>query len=220
MMNINKSLSEVYIKQLEEILQDYPGIVVADYPVERVLELITRSRAAIERIVPQSSPYFKQSEDVLKAHHHVLALQAIIGVVRSLRHDISKDYLENFTELIHGELFADFLEMSKHLLDEGYKDAAAVIAGSALEAHLKQLCEKNGIETEYEREGNMRSKKADLLNSELAKAEVYSKQDQKSVTAWLDLRNDAAHGNYTNYANEQVSIMIMGVRDFITRNPA
>ncbi|HML96707.1 MAG TPA: hypothetical protein PKC29_14890 [Thermodesulfobacteriota bacterium] len=219
-MNIDKNLSAVFIKQLEEILHDYQQIVDSDYPVEGVLELTTRSRAAIERIVPQSSPYFKQSEDMLKTQHHVLALQAIIGVVRSLRHDISKGYLQNFTELIHGVLFVDFLEMSHHLLKEGYKDAAAVIAGSSLEAHLRQLCVRNGIDTEYEREGDVRPKKADALNAELGKAKIYSILDQKSVTAWLDLRNDAAHGHYDKYVIEQVSLMISGIRDFILRNPA
>ncbi len=38
--------------------------------------------------------------------------------------------------------------MAEHLLDEGYKDAATVIAGSSLEPHLRQLCQKSGIPTE------------------------------------------------------------------------
>ena len=41
-----------------------------------------------------------------------------------------------------------------------------------------------------------------------------------TVTAWLDLRNKAAHGNYSEYNDNQVKQMIMGVRDFIIRNPA
>jgi hypothetical protein len=46
------------------------------------------------------------------------------------------------------------------------------------------------------------------------------KMDQKNVTAWLDLRNKAAHGHYEQYQKEQVALLISGVRDFITRNPA
>ena len=48
-------------------------------------------------------------------------------------------------------------------------------------------------------QGNLRPKKTDRMNSELTKAEAYSKLDQKSVTAWLDLRNKAAHGKYDEY---------------------
>jgi hypothetical protein len=46
------------------------------------------------------------------------------------------------------------------------------------------------------------------------------KNDQKQVTAWAGLRNDAAHGNYGNYTDEQVKLMVAGIRDFISRNPA
>jgi hypothetical protein len=139
------------------------------------------------------------------------------GVVRALRSDIEAGYLQSHTELIHGELFADLPEMSQHLHDHGYKDPAAVIAGSSLEAHLRQLCQKSGIDPETE---VGKPKNADLLNAELTKANVYSKGDQKSITAWLDLRNKAAHGHYDQYEPGQVGLLISGVRDFITRNPA
>ena len=58
------------------------------------------------------------------------------------------------------------------------------------------------------------------LNSELAAKDVYSKLDQKSVTAWLDLRNKAAHGHYADYTTEQVSLLLQSVRNFIARLPA
>jgi hypothetical protein len=40
------------------------------------------------------------------------------------------------------------------------------------------------------------------------------------VTAWLDLRNKAAHGQYADYTKEQVALTLQGVRDFISRHPA
>ena len=63
-------------------------------------------------------------------------------------------------------------------------------------------------------------RKPGRMNSELTKAEAYSKLDQKSVTAWLDLRNKAAHGKYDEYDLKQVALLNQGVRDFISRNPA
>lgn len=111
--------------------------------------------------------------------------------------------------------------MASYLCGTNYKDAAAVIAGSTLEAHIRQLCIKSGIPIEITTSsGDLKPKKADLMNSELAKANVYSKVDQKNVTAWLGLRNDAAHGNYNAYTKEQVALMIDNIRNFITRNPA
>lgn len=60
-------------------------------------------------------------------------------------------------------------------------------------------------------------RKADTLNADLAKAGKYTKLDQKQITAWLDLRNKAAHGKYSEYTNEQVVLMLAGVRDFVSR---
>jgi hypothetical protein len=108
------------------------------------------------------------------------------------------------------------MEMAEHLLDQGYKDPAAVITGSVLEEHLRKLCDKHGIIVSQ----GGKPKKADALNAELAGANVYSKLDQKNVTAWLDLRNKAAHGKYGEYTKDQVALLIQSVRDFITRNPA
>jgi hypothetical protein len=55
------------------------------------------------------------------------------------------------------------------------------------------------------------------LNADLAKAGKYDKGDQKQVTAWLDLRNKAAHGKYTEYTKERVDLMLDGVRNFVSR---
>jgi hypothetical protein len=120
-------------------------------------------------------------------------------------------------ELIHADTFSDLLEMAKYLLDEGYKDPAAVIAGSTLEGHLRALCAKHEIATGSPNGG---PKKANLLSEELVKVEAYPNSDGKAVTAWLALRNDAAHGHYDKYQAAQVGLLIDGVRDFIRRVPA
>ena len=99
--------------------------------------------------------------------------------------------------------------------------AAAVIAGSSLEGHLRQLAKRWGVPVERTTPtGDLEPKKADAVNAELVKANAYSRLDQKNVTAWLDLRNKAAHGHYTEYQKEQVALMIDAIRDFITRCPA
>ena len=42
----------------------------------------------------------------------------------------------------------------------------------------------------------------------------------KNITAWLDLRNSAAHGDYAAYTKEQVKLLIASVQNFIIRYPA
>jgi uncharacterized protein YutE (UPF0331/DUF86 family) len=103
--------------------------------------------------------------------------------------------------------------MAEHLLQQGYKDPSAVLIGSVLEEHLRALCDGRGIPTVV----GGKPKKADSMNAELAGVGVYNKLDQKNLTAWLDLRNKAAHGHYGEYSSEQVGNMLRGVQDFMTR---
>ena len=185
-------------------------------------ELTTSGRAAIDRIAGRNSVYFRHAEEIVASSAWIQnKMLSILGVVESLRAGVEAGYINSITELIHGELFGDFLEMARYLLDEDYKDPSAVVAGAALEAHLRQLCVKNGIAT-YVVSGSAGShpKKADAMNAELAKVPAYSGLDQKSVTAWLGLRNKAAHGEFSEYSKGQVALMVTGIQDFITRNPA
>jgi hypothetical protein len=144
--------------------------------------------------------------------------KAIIEVVKE---EILAGWLTSTRGLIAASVFSDFLEMAQHLWEEHYKDAAAVIAGSSLEAHLKRLCEANGIDIEAKNsKGDLVPKKADALNADLARVDVYDKTEQKQVTAWLGVRNNAAHGEYTKVVHEAVGAMIHGIRMFIGRHPA
>ena len=109
------------------------------------------------------------------------------------------------------------LERAQHLLDKGDQDLAAVMAGIVLEEYLRQLCHKHGIPTEITKQDRPHPKKADTLNADLAKKEVYNKLDQKYVTAWLDLRNKAAHGKNQEYTKDQVSQMLQSLSEFLAR---
>jgi hypothetical protein len=92
-----------------------------------------------------------------------------------------------------------------------------VLTGSVLEEHLRKLCDRHQVPVDAP-DGVPR--KVETLNAALVKAGAYGKLDQKSVTAWMGLRNDAAHGHYERYTQEQVALMLEGVRNFLTRHPA
>ena len=222
------SLSEQFLTQLDEILGEFRDLAaqaqyedMSNLPEERLVRFLTRAKACIRRVAGDPSPYMEQCDESLQEKVFLgFKARYLAGIVDSLREDVAAGYLRSHAELIHGELFADFLEMGEHLLNEGYKDPAAVIAGSSLEAHLRQLCAKTGIATETTTPAGVTPHKADRLNADLVKAGTYTKLDQKNVTAWLDLRNKAAHGHYGEYEGAQVSLLIAGVRDFMTRVPA
>lgn len=170
----------------------------------------------IERVYGKEHPHF--TEFLRQASDRELRdVQNGIAILKTIHTEISGGWLFTIKGLITAEIFADFIEMASHLLENGYKDAAAVMTGSVLEEHLRQLCLKNEIAIEEEKDERVVSKKADRLNADLAKKDVYSKLDQKQITAWLDLRNKAAHGKYEEYNSEQVKQLISGILEFMTR---
>lgn len=81
----------------------------------------------------------------------------------------------------------------------------------------RERVQKNAIDLKLT---DGKAKRPEMMNEDLGRAEVYDKLDQKSVTAWLDLRNKAAHGRYSEYTSEPVGVFIQSVCDFIARCPA
>ena len=170
----------------------------------------------IDRTYGSGHPHQEQFQKSCRGHYRSNA-EAAIAILEAIAEEIAGGWLSSIKSLISAELFADFLEMSKHLLESGYKDPAAVMTGSVLEEHLRQLCNKHSVQFEDEKDGKQIARKADRLNAELAKINAYSKLDQKLVTAWLDLRNNAAHGKYEAFPAEQVTQMLAGVTEFMAR---
>lgn len=190
---------------------------LSDLPKEDRQSLVTRAIAAVRRISGNGSSYSTEIQRIVKdepaLHEHT---SSIIGIVKALRDDIGAGYIQTLIELVHAEVFSDFLEMATYLAESGYKDAAAVVSGSTLESHLRELCVKHSVPADF----NGRPKKADQMNADLARIGVYSALDQKNVTAWLGLRNKAAHGDYGAYTADQVTLLISAVREFLARTPA
>jgi len=174
------------------------------------------SLSLIERIYKKDSPFFQEFDKSTNNSHPENAKSGI-EILKAIKGEIEGGWIFTLRGIVSSDIFADFLEASEHLLQEGYKDAAAVMIGGVLEQNLRELCLKNGIGTTESRKGVPVAKKADRLNQDLAKADIYGKLDQKNVTAWLGLRNNAAHANYGEYTKEQVDLMLENVSNFLAR---
>ena len=220
-----RKMAQISDDQLATVVQQYEAALAQSkhddasdvLGLDEVANLRTRCIAGIVRLSGTDSIYHKTARDIVdRKDHEWNFLKREVGVAKALLHDIENGYLKTLEEMIHGDVFSDYLEMADHLLEHKFKDAAAVLVGSTLEVHIKMLCGKHGIDALR----NGRPRTADQLNAELAKLGAYSKLDQKSVTAWFGLRNNAAHGHYSAYTGDQVRLLLASVRDFITRHPA
>lgn len=195
----------------------------SDYDVEYVDGALMKGfRVAvlsfIDRVYGREHPHFTEFQGSTD-DDYLRHAESGLAIIRIIRDEIAGGWLFTVRGLVAAEVFADFLEMAEHLLESGYKDPAAVMGGSVLEEHLRQLCNKHAIAIDEEKNGKQVPKRADRLNADLAAATAYSKLDQKQITAWLDLRNSAAHGKYNAYTDEQVGQLLAGVTNFMARVP-
>ena len=187
------------------------------YNLFTVALLIINCYSFILDLFGNSHPYYTTFKEVTRPYY-ASSVESGIQIIENIKAEIENGWLTSVKNIVSAEIFTDFLEMAEHLLDNDYKDAAAVMIGSVLEEHIRQLCLKNSIEISFEKDDKVVPLKADRLNNELAKAGNYNKLDQKNVTANLDLRNKAAHGHYTGYDKQQVKLMLDSVFNFITRH--
>lgn len=178
--------------------------------------LANRLEAALDRLAPAGSTYARAVDSARTGpwHRKINTLREIAG---ALREDIAAGWLTSVIELAHVDTYAGYLEMAEGLSGQGYKDAAAVIAGTSLEVHMKALATKHSISLQLP---SGAPKKMDAVNAELKAAGVYNALEHKQVTAWLAIRNSAAHGDYGDYDDAAVKAMVEGVGGFAGKYPA
>jgi hypothetical protein len=199
-------------------LRDFQGTSDENSWVDEVLgsRFRTAGLTLLYNMFTEHSPVFKDFNEWTGKNTRSFHRRAL-GTIEAVRENVVNGWLIKTRALIAADIFSNILEMAGYLLAEGYKDPAAVMIGASLEGHLRNLADRNSIPTT---QGSAKPKKADMLNADLKAAGVYELGDQKQVTAWLDLRNNAAHGHTTLYTKEQVELMLQGVQNFIVRVPA
>lgn len=130
----------------------------------------------------------------------------IIGILTGALSDLEDGYLVSQEYLVAGEVFDSVLAQAKHLTEKGFKDPAAVLARVVVEDTLKRLSRTEGLDD---------SIKASRMNGELKRKGRFPQPLWRQVEVWLDIGNDAAHGKFENYTEEQVHQMIEGVKRFL-----
>lgn len=207
-----KQLNELFDKVEEFLKKVKDSESQGDFHAE---VLANRIEAAITRLSVKGSIY---REQLRRGSGYSFQKRLIhnLQVLITLREDLRAGWTETVVELVHADTYSDYLEMAEALLAKGYKDAAAVITGTSLEVHVRALCVKNGVTTAVAG----KPKKATTMNADLKKAGVYDGLQEKEVTAWMGLRNSAAHGDYGDYDHGKVRRFLDGVHAFMKQHPA
>jgi hypothetical protein len=97
--------------------------------------LSTRALAAIDRAAPPGSAYLTQAKLVTEheSSSDLWKAEQLVAIVEALRDDYREGAMQTVEELVHADLFGDFLDLAVELSTKGFLGPAAVVAGSVLE---------------------------------------------------------------------------------------
>ena len=210
-------ISEIYRKLIAEgaaILeavgwdgQEYPG----DYPDdESFFQFRTEAMNLVRRSCGDRSDHYRAIQGLAADKTYgdnSFIMPRYLGVVRAAQRDFDSGLLFDIRSLIAAELLGDFLEQAGQLLREGYHVPAASLAGAVLEDSLRKLSTAKGIAVPD-------VTKIDVLNAELARAQVYDKLVQKRIIALADIRNNADHGHFDKFKKEDVEDFVKWLQRF------
>jgi hypothetical protein len=138
-------------------------------------------------------------------HGELSSFRTLYAVFSSAKEDYEGGYIFTLRGLVKAEVLSDALQQADELLTSGYKDPACVLVGVSLEIAVKELASRHTVPIA----------KFEKMNADLCKAGAYNIAKQKQLTAWADLRNKAAHGDWGAYSAEDVRDMHGGVLRFL-----
>ncbi len=215
--------TEVIDKRFQEVLElgsrvlltrrsAPPGVVgQARVDAQQAQQWAASAAQLLVDVVGKDSEYVDQFRKGFEVPGFISDMTRGFAVVQAAWNDYSKGYLVRVKTLIEAELFDELLEQAGYLLEQGYYQAAAVLAGGVLEDSLRKLCDRKGVV--------LPSKpKIDQMNADLARSGTYNVLVQKRITWLADLRNKAAHGQWTEFSSTDVGDMLRQVREFVTDN--
>ena len=168
------------------------------------------SLSFLKNVFGENSTHFQGFQESCKHAFHSDALQGQ-SILKAAKEDLEGGYLKRLETLVSADIFTDLLEMADHLVEQGYKDPAASLIGAVLEDGLKQIARNHDIKVKSRED-------IGALNSRLADVQIYNRLMQKRIQVWNDIRNNADHGNFSEYNLDLVKEMLNGVRDFLSQN--
>ena len=185
----------------------FPGDRVDD---ELLLNWQTKARHLLSQACGQESVHFIAFAEYEKPQAYVTnyeKLKQLKAIFLAAKEDFEGGYLTTVRQMIQAEVYDSELDQARGLLDGGYLTAAAVIAGVVLETAMRDMCARAGIAP-----GSLNK-----MNADLTKANIYNLLVQKRITALADIRNNAAHGNPSQFQHTDVADMISYIEGFLSQ---
>src|SRR6266508_2809063 len=187
------------------------GSYIQDADTIQVVVWLTKARNILEVALGSQGPHLRHFDNVMPDGGianatHAYRIYPFVGVLSAALSDLENGYLTGQEFFIAIEVFDTILEQAKYLVQNNYKDPAAVLARVVLEDAMKRIARTQGI-------GEIQ--KASVINDELKKNGRFSQPQWRFIQGWLDIGNAAAHGKFDQYTQEDVVKMIDDVERFL-----
>ena len=182
-------------------------------------EWATEAQTALYSVLPESHPVREQWARVLKdprARFIAEVMEKLLGIFAAADTLIRENRISSLIDGIWIEAESNLLDQATVLVEADYRAAAAVIAGGALETHLRHYVGNHCVATNGE--GSISKYNGAVGQARKANPGLYSTNDGKLVEGWGGLRNEAAHapGAFAQ-TKEEIKRMIDGIREFIAQ---
>jgi hypothetical protein len=209
------------IAEGRNILESASGTDAGDKKpdAEKLFEWRTKAATLLVRVIPKSHVHREAAESLAKLPVSSEALQEAVSMLRGIKDDLDKGFLDDLSACIEAEIATDYMGQAEHLLAEGHRGKfdhvpAAVLAGAVLEKALHTLCGQQQPPIPLKGPKGEFKSLTPLIN-DLKKAGVFNEAKAKQLQAWAALRNLAAHGEFGQFKRGEVEHMITGINGFL-----
>lgn len=131
-----------------------------------------------------------------------------LGILRAAQTELGFGALPGIETLFSAEIFADFLAMAEHLLDQKYFAVVPSLVGAVLEDGLRKIAKRKGLTVKVD-------DSIAGLNGRLFDVKTYSPLVRRKIEVWNSIRNNADHGKFEENPEQDVGQMLDGVRGFL-----
>ena len=201
-----------------EVSSRDPDYHVVDY--DAYVRWVTKAGTLMGQLLGEGHPQRGIVAEFQGASKPLLSsLRKLIARLEATRDDFSNGFLDDLALQVEANIASDYMAQAEHLLAEGRTGhwdhvPAAVLAGAVLEKSLRALCGEQVPPVATTNPNGKPIRLAGLVDG-LKKAQVFNEAKAKQLRAWADIRNHAAHGEFTEFDRSDVDHMIQGVEVFL-----
>jgi hypothetical protein len=186
---------------------------------QRFSKCETSCLTLFDTFTKQGTKLKERVDEFSHASDSKIGVQFRLGILEAFREDFEQGFLDDLLLRVEAEVAADYMGQAEGLLKEGQPGKfdhvpAAVLAGAVLEKALRTLCnEQQPPVSIVNAKGE--PKTLSPLIDELKKAGAFNELKAKQLRSWADIRNAAAHGDFSAFGKADVEQMISGINNFL-----